>query len=388
MTTMAESHFTPSALQVDFDKNITKLYEAITSSNWEVAVACAQQRPAESKTWVVRHYDDQGDGAKEVMWRFLPIHSACARQPPAAVIQALVSSYPDGVKCIDDQGMYPLHYACGNQASRDVIRQLLMAYPQAAKKRDPRGMLPIHYLTCWGPSSISVVDMVLVANREVANAQDVDGNTPMDLAKEGEYPERDAVIAALNRWVTEEQETRGLVSLNKLPTASAPAKEQSTLDKMEIKVASNSRGLGMTCVGLDEAIPRTAEEKDIEIVRLRQALEHANDERDGLRQTLAELAEEHDRMKMKSVILGDRLGSLNASLYGMMEQQNTVLNSLRKREDKWTTVAALRREKMKELLQLEEQDESEQMNVKDSLLKQTKEMEAIQAVIAAVRAGQ
>jgi chromosome segregation ATPase len=229
--------------------------------------------------------------------------------------------------------------------------------------------------------------MVLVANREVANAQDVDGNTPMDLAKEGEYPERDAVIAALNRWVTGEQENHGLTSLNKLP-ASGNAAKPSTLDEMERKLASNSRGLGMTSVGLDEALPRTVEEKDIEIIRLRQTLAHANDERDGLRQTLAELAEEHDRMKMKSVILGDRLGSLNASLYGMMEQQNTVLNSLRKREDKWTTVGQLRREKMKELLQLEEQDDSEQMNVKDSLLKQTKEMEAIQAVIAAVRAGQ
>eukprot|EP00526_Cylindrotheca_closterium_P011182 CAMPEP_0113625866 /NCGR_PEP_ID=MMETSP0017_2-20120614/13365_1 /TAXON_ID=2856 /ORGANISM="Cylindrotheca closterium" /LENGTH=383 /DNA_ID=CAMNT_0000536003 /DNA_START=60 /DNA_END=1211 /DNA_ORIENTATION=- /assembly_acc=CAM_ASM_000147 len=383
---MAETTFVPSNLQVDFDKNITKLYESITSSTWDVAIACAQQRPAEAKTWVVRHYEDQGDAAKEVMWRFLPIHSACARQPPAAVILALINAYPDGVKCIDDQGMYPLHYACGNQASRDVIRQLLMTYPQAAKKRDPRGMLPIHYLTCWGPSSISVVDMVLVANREVANAQDVDGNTPMDLAKEGEYPEREAVIAALNRWVTGEADL-GLMSLNKLPTPEPASKQPSTLDLIEDKMAT-SRGLTMTSVGLDEALPKTTEEKDVEIIRLRQQLAQANDERDGLRQTLAELAEGHDRMKMKSVILGDRLGSLNASLYGMMEQQNTVLNSLRKREDRWNTVAQLRREKMKELLQLEEQDESEQLNLKDSLLKQTKEMEAIQAVIAAVRAGQ
>jgi len=349
------------------------------------AIACAQQRPSEAKTWVVRHYGDQGDDTKEVMWRFLPIHSACARQPPAAVILALINAYPDGVKCMDDQGMYPLHYACGNQASRDVVRQLLMTYPQAAKKRDPRGMLPIHYLTCWGPSSISVVDMVLVANREVANAQDVDGNTPMDLAKEGEYKERDAVIAALNRWVTEENQI-GLMSLNKLPSVDPIAKQPSTLEKLDSKLADRSRS--MTSAGLDEELPKSVEEKDIEIIRLRQQLQHAEEERDGLRQTLAELAEEHDRMKMKSVILGDRLGSLNASLYGMMEQQNTVLNSLRKREDKWNTVAQLRREKMKELLQLEEQDESAQTNLKDALLKQTKEMEAIQAVIAAVRAGQ
>jgi len=122
------------------------------------------------------------------MWRFLPIHSACARKPPAELIAALLKAYPDGAKCVDDQGMYPLHYACGNQASREVVRQLIMAYPEAAKKADPRGMLPIHYVACWGPSSTAVIDMILVANRDVATAQDEDGNTPMDLALEADYP--------------------------------------------------------------------------------------------------------------------------------------------------------------------------------------------------------
>eukprot|EP00980_Cylindrotheca_fusiformis_P008614 scaffold1830_cov117-Cylindrotheca_fusiformis.AAC.13 len=369
---MAESSFVPSSLQVDFDKNITKLYEAITSSNWDYAIACAQQRPAEAKTWVVRHYEEDGDATKEVMWRFLPIHSACARQPPANVIAALLKSYPDGVRCVDDQGMYPLHYACGNQASREVVRQLLMAYPQAAKKKDPRGMLPIHYLTCWGPSSISVIDMVMVANRDVAGAYDVDGSTPLDLAMEGDYPESDAVVAALKRWFKDNEKNPSQVK-----KVSSPAKQ----------TTSTVGGFFSSMAGMAEAIPAAMGDKDAEIQRLRQELAYANEERDGLRQTLAELAEEHDRFKMKSTILGDRLGSLNASLYGMMEQQNTVLDSLRKREDQWHTVGELRREKMRELLQLEDQDETEQMNLKESLLKQTREMEAIQAVIAAVRIG-
>lgn len=373
MTSMAESSFVPSSLQVDFDKNITKLYEAITSSNWDYAIACAQQRPAEAKTWVVRHYEEDNDATKEVMWRFLPIHSACARQPPANVIAALLKSYPDGVKCVDDQGMFPLHYACGNQASREVVRQLLMSYPQAAKKKDPRGMLPIHYLTCWGPSSISVIDMVMVANRDISNAFDVDGNTPLDLAKEGEYPESDAVVVALNRWFRgESSSSKAATSLKKV---SSPTKQSSSGTNFFSKMS------------LGDAMPAALGDKDSEIYRLREELATANEERDGLRQTLAELAEEHDKFKMKSMILGDRLGSLNASLYGMMEQQNAVLDSLRKREDQWHTVGELRREKMRELLQLEDQDDTEQMNLKESLLKQTKEMEAIQAVIAAVRTG-
>jgi hypothetical protein len=372
MTSTAASSFVPSSLQVDFDKNITRLYEAITSSNWESAIACAQQRPAEVKTWVVRHYEEDGDATKEVMWRFLPIHSACARQPPANVVAALLKAYPDGVKCVDDQGMCPLHYACGNQASREVVRQLLIAYPQAAKKKDPRGMLPIHYLTCWGPSSISVIDMVMVANRDVSNSFDVDGNTPLHLAQEGDYPESDAVVVALNRWFSGEGGASKKATI--LKKLSSPTKQASAESGFFSKLGSMAEG-----------IPAALGDKDSQIYRLKQEL--ANEERDGLRQTLAELAEEHDKFKMKSIILGDRLGSLNASLYGMMEQQNVVLDSLRKREDQWHTVGELRREKMKELLQLEDQDDTQQMKLKEGLLKQTKEMEAIQAVIAAVRTG-
>jgi hypothetical protein len=43
--------------------------------------------------------------------------------------------------------------------------------------------------------------MVMVANRDVGKAQDYDGNTPLDLAMEGDYPERNAVVSVLKRWL-------------------------------------------------------------------------------------------------------------------------------------------------------------------------------------------
>jgi len=179
-------------LEVDYDKNITSLYEAICNTDWDTVLKASEETPD----------DDVPPGEeRKVMWRFLPIHSACARQPPASVIEALIKAYPDGPKCVDDQGMYPLHYACGNQASRETVRQLLVAYPYAAMIADPRGMLPIHYLSCWGPSSLSIIDMVLIANRDVANARDIDGNTPIDLALEGQYKESDVVVDLLRRWL-------------------------------------------------------------------------------------------------------------------------------------------------------------------------------------------
>lgn len=191
-----------STLEVDYDKNITDLYQAITNCDWGGAVDSASRHPDEARTWVVRHYDenDSHDAKGEIMWRFLPIHSASARQPPREVVSALLKAYPDGAKCVDDQGMYALHYACGNQAHRDVIRMLLVAYPEAATKQDPNCMLPLHYLACWGPSEASIMDMVLVAHRPAVHARDADGNTPLDLAMEGDYDERDDVVRMLTKW--------------------------------------------------------------------------------------------------------------------------------------------------------------------------------------------
>jgi hypothetical protein len=405
----------PSTLQVDYDKNITSLYKAITQSNWDDAVRVAKEYPDEAKTWVVRHYEDNSGGAKEIMWRFLPIHSACARQPPVSVVSALLDAYSDGAKCVDDQGMYALHYACGNQATREVIRLLLMSYPDAAKKKDPRGMLPIHYIACWGPSSISVVDMVLVANRDVADVKDEDGNTVLDLAKEGEYPERDAVVAALRRWLNNNNTNNTSASRTMKPMANPviPSIEEKKDDGENAnQTYSMPRSTSSSqfhhshyldkITKLEERINELENEakndgylihelrgilknKEGEVDICRRQYENASDERDGLRQTLADLTEQHDKFKKRSEILSDRLGSMNASLLTMMEQQDVVLSAMKAREEQWQALSDLRREKLKELVSLEEQETVEEVELRSCLLKQTKEMEAIKAVIAAVR---
>jgi hypothetical protein len=433
---MSKPDIIPSDLQVDYDKNITGLYKAITESNWEKAIAACKRNPDEAKTWVVRHYEnDGGDNAeKEIMWRFLPIHSACARQPPPALITALLEAYPDGSKCVDDQGMYALHYACGNQAAREVIRLLLMSFPEAAKMKDPRGMLPIHYIACWGPSSISVVDMVLVANRDVADAKDEDGNTALALAKDGEYPERDAVVAALKRWLENGSTTKksSMKSSVLSPVKSSMLKSTGQDEKKDDSTSPRTVGRlrkeisdlreGKSYIDADWTKRYQVQEtayterirmleaqiesmfteskydrynltelqtqlsiKESELESMTKLLAKATAERDGLRQTLADLTEQHDRFKNKSEILSDRLGSMNASLLTMMEQQDIVVAAMKSREEQWQSLSDMRREKLKELVALEEQDTCEEVELRGCLLKQTKEMEAIKAVIAAVR---
>lgn len=89
-------------LEVNYENNVTALYEAISNSQWDIALETLQSSPQEARTWVVRYKEDSTKG---IMWRFLPLHSACARQPPNAVISSLLQAYPEGAGSCDDQGM-------------------------------------------------------------------------------------------------------------------------------------------------------------------------------------------------------------------------------------------------------------------------------------------
>lgn len=384
-------------LEVDFDTNITDLYKAITASDWDEAIRAVKKNPNEAETWVVRKHED--DPAKN-MWRFLPIHSACARQPPASLISALLAAHQEGVRSVDDQGMYALHYASGNQASREVIRALLMAFPDAAKLTDPRGMLPIHYIACWGPSSISVIDMILVANRNVADFEDEDGNTPSDLAKEGDYPERNAVVAALKRWSTTISSGSSEQSVSSSITPSFKiigSNFQSISINSEEKKEDDYPDGANSCISpgtvgkmrdLDDQIGIMEIEKKEDkleismlqyelkqrnemIERLKRTLSQVSEECNGLRQTLADVTEQHEG-----------LASMNSSLLAMVEQQEVVLKATRVREEKWEKLAASRREKLQELVKMEEEDTSQEVDLRNVLVQQAKQMTTIKAAIS------
>mmetsp|Transcript_6209 Transcript_6209/g.9545 ORF Transcript_6209/g.9545 Transcript_6209/m.9545 type:complete len:459 (-) Transcript_6209:88-1464(-) len=441
--------------EVDYDKNITDLYEAITNSDWEVAIHALEKRPREARTWVVRHYENSND----IMWRFLPLHSACARQPPANVISTLLTAYPEAARSVDDQGMYPLHYACGNQASREVIRLLLVANPQAAKNADPRGMLPIHYLACWGPSSVSIIDMVLVANRDVRTATDSDGNTALDLAKEGEYADKNAVIDALERWFEDpkprERETSSApppTSIDSTSSGSLSYTKESdkwTVSRLrnevsrlrseqrereqtwEVKMDESVEKLKSQCYDLEKKAStahnelRTANdrleileaannekeaelrereeaiaEKELAIKELNRNMKHVEreysdkilelqTERDDLRFALREVSENCEAFKSRYDHMNDRIGSLSASLSSMMEQQSTLVKNVQEREMREAENGAIRRNKLKGLLDMEERMvnsiKDDSGNVTAAFANQAKEMDAIAAVIAAIR---
>ena len=106
---------TPNDISVDYDENVTGLCEHIGNSNWEAATKRCEQYPTEAATWVVRYQRDAhgnkllnpATNTPEVLWRFLPIHSACALNPPISFLSTLLKAYTNSTRTLDDQGMLP-----------------------------------------------------------------------------------------------------------------------------------------------------------------------------------------------------------------------------------------------------------------------------------------
>ncbi|GFH46572.1 hypothetical protein CTEN210_03046 [Chaetoceros tenuissimus] len=188
-------------IEVDYDLNPTKLYTCICAYEWDKALRAADRNPLEAKTWVVKR-DPCCDEDEDNEVRFLPLHSACARQPPLEVVSSLLSKYSDASNIIDDNGMYPLHYACANQASAEVIELLILHNPEANMFRvQMNGYLPIHLAAQWGVHSPAVVEVLLKENKSLACAKDYDGISPLEMAVNAdEYEFREDVIDILHAY--------------------------------------------------------------------------------------------------------------------------------------------------------------------------------------------
>jgi hypothetical protein len=167
-------HYSSTSPTVDYDTNVTPLYAAIGSTDWDEATRIVtqilnsnNQETNQAATWVVRKRGN------DILWRFLPIHSTCALSPPHSFLRLLIKCHPDSVKTVDHQGLLPLHYACGSQSSRECIYTLLMSHPAGALCGDPRGMMPLHYLGQWGPQggSRGIVEMMCVASGDLVNVK-------------------------------------------------------------------------------------------------------------------------------------------------------------------------------------------------------------------------
>jgi ankyrin repeat protein len=133
----------------------------------------------------------------------LPIHHACSKGAPEAVIDALLKASPKGAQSKDDQGRLPLHHACRKSSSERIIRTLLRVYPRAAQIKDDQDKLPIHY-ACQNGTSPSVINVLLATYPESINIKNGFGYTPLAEARAIENPKMDPIIQVLEKFKVEQ----------------------------------------------------------------------------------------------------------------------------------------------------------------------------------------
>mmetsp|Transcript_25025 Transcript_25025/g.38704 ORF Transcript_25025/g.38704 Transcript_25025/m.38704 type:complete len:1734 (+) Transcript_25025:74-5275(+) len=155
----------------------TKLFDRIKEKQWTKVIARAKKAPRECSIWVVASSDD---GRKMPL---LPIHLACWLQPPLDVIKVLVDQYPESLTQADQHGRLPVHLAVAEMASEAVILHLTESDPSTARSADQYGELPLHICLQDESVPLNVVEILVKAYPQGVYEANVDGVTPLKMAR-------------------------------------------------------------------------------------------------------------------------------------------------------------------------------------------------------------
>ncbi|KAL7458056.1 hypothetical protein ACHAWC_009546 [Mediolabrus comicus] len=180
--------------ETDYDLGPSTLYSFIEQKLWDSAIERARTTPAEAKTWISRR---EPSDPNKIRWRLLPLHATCVFRAPLALIEALITAYPEAPRMIDDQGMLPLHLACRNGASRAVVLTLLNTYPDSIDTKDKKGRTPLNLVE---NSTSQNKDQVIEAMHAFRIQQD-----------SGKLPQAGTGIRAITPVVVNEQLADGCV---------------------------------------------------------------------------------------------------------------------------------------------------------------------------------
>lgn len=162
----------------------SRLYTQMVTKDWESALATIEERPKEARNWqygIELDRIETSDSA--IMWKRLPIHSACVLRAPIGLIEALLWAYPKGIQVKDPfTGSLPLHMACRHSAPPELVKIIVMAYPVGARITDAVGRLPLHTACLSGASRLTFI-YLLKAYPHAVLIKDDQRRTPLKYAK-------------------------------------------------------------------------------------------------------------------------------------------------------------------------------------------------------------
>mmetsp|Transcript_22153 Transcript_22153/g.33725 ORF Transcript_22153/g.33725 Transcript_22153/m.33725 type:complete len:562 (+) Transcript_22153:261-1946(+) len=166
---IVDPHYLDDEPEVDYDLGVTQLYKHIEDKQWDKAISRIDSHPHEARTWIFRR---ESANPKKIRWRLLPVHATCIFRSPLAVIEALVSAYPDGAQMKDDQEMLPIHLACRNGASKGVVLTLLYVFPESLAINDRKGRGPYDLVESSNSQNREAVLVALKKYKEDNGVQD------------------------------------------------------------------------------------------------------------------------------------------------------------------------------------------------------------------------
>lgn len=168
--------------KISFYAKTNKLHKLIGSEKWQEVTEFLRVNPREASRQAGVYSVEPGyfDGKHDS--RLLPIHYACALQPPPGVLATLSAIHLDGLASRESYfGRLPLHVACLKNASLQCIQELLRSYPIACLVQDRFGRLPLHYALSNG-APFEVVQELVETSPNSARIKEKNGWLPLHVA--------------------------------------------------------------------------------------------------------------------------------------------------------------------------------------------------------------
>ncbi|KAL3778147.1 hypothetical protein ACHAW5_002221 [Stephanodiscus triporus] len=238
-----EGTITMATREVNYEEGATELFMLVEDARWEEVCDRVRDQPSEARTWVVSSGTELTVFSWSV-WRRLPLHEACRRQPPPVVIYSLLSAYPESVMVESNFGELPLHAVVRCGACAEVVNCILAAYPAAALARDNSGCTPLDILN--GTGKMMDHDAVVAALNRTINvltredqAWESKISTMQAEAKKGKDRRRKEYERVVANKNSEIAELSRLLEQEKLATSNLATKviqtEQVVLEKNKVE---------------------------------------------------------------------------------------------------------------------------------------------------------
>ena len=142
----------------DFDSCPTELYLSLMRKDWDAAKERCKECPEEASIPIYRK-----EQSGKLRWKLLPIHACVIFGATPETLDVLLSTFPEGARQVDDQGMVPLHLAMRMASPAPVMEKLIAACPDCLtatdrKKRTPRDLVARHNSEITKNTLLSILD--------------------------------------------------------------------------------------------------------------------------------------------------------------------------------------------------------------------------------------